>query len=61
MAGGNKSHSPKVMKRKLQDQIKAQREAEEKKKRFSRWTPRTNGSPGGAPGRSSEGDSWSSS
>ncbi len=61
MAGGNKSHSPKVMKRKLQDQIKAQREAEEKKKRFSRWTPRTNGSASGAPDRSAGGDSWSTS
>ena len=60
MAGGNKSHSPKVMKRKLQDQIKAQRDAEEKKKRFSRWTPRTNGPVGGGPGQSSGGDSWTS-
>ena len=60
MAGGNKSHSPKVMKRKLQDQIKAQREAEEKKKRFSRWTPRTNGSGDGGPGQSSGGGSWTS-
>lgn len=56
MAGGNKSHSPKVMKRKLQDQNKAQREAEEKKKRFSRWTPRTNGAASGAPGQYFAGD-----
>ena len=40
MAGGNKSHSPKVQKRKLQEQVQAQKEAAEKKKRFSGWTPR---------------------
>lgn len=37
MAGGNKSHSPKVVKRKLQEQDKARREAAEKKNRYSRW------------------------
>lgn len=37
MAGGNKSHSPKVVKRKIQEQDKARREAAEKKNRFSRW------------------------
>ena len=41
MAGENKGHSLKVIRRKLQDQAKAQREATEKNKRLSRWTPRT--------------------
>jgi len=37
VAGGNKSNSPKVKKRKIQEQDKARREAAEKKKRFARW------------------------
>jgi hypothetical protein len=37
MAGGNKSNSPKVKKRKIQEQDKAIKEAAEKRKRFTRW------------------------
>jgi hypothetical protein len=43
VAGGNKSHSPKVQKRKLQEQIKAQIQAAEKKKRRTpNWESRDN-------------------
>jgi hypothetical protein len=40
VAGGNKSHSPKVKKRVAQMKAAARKASEEKKKRFNRWTPR---------------------
>ena len=39
MAGGNKSNSPKTKKRKLQEEAQARKQAEEKKKRFTRGSP----------------------
>jgi hypothetical protein len=40
VAGGNKSHSPKVKKRVSQERESARKAAAEKKKRFGRWPGR---------------------
>jgi hypothetical protein len=40
VAGGNKSHSPKVKKRVAQMKATARKASEDKKKRFGRWSER---------------------